>query len=241
MKYGSYRNLFAPVMALVALLVALVAPAAAQDNTGLPVDTITVSGIGQAFGSPDVAYVEVGVDIVDTDVAAAFSQANQTVAAVIEAVKALGVDPNDLRTTNVSLFTEIRYSPETNAESRVYHATNNVRVTVRDVSKAADVITAAVNAGANNIYGLNFSIADPTSLERDARVAAVENARARAQHLAEIMGVTLGNPIIVTERSLVEVPLFRAEAAGLGGGGLPIEQGQLSVSVQVDVTFSISR
>ena len=230
------------LLALVAMLGLAIAPTAAQD---LPTNSITVTGYGQAFGAPDVAYVEVGVDVADKDVNVAFTRANDTMNAVTEALKGLGIAPEDLRTTNISVYSDY-YNPETggNDPEPTYRVNNTLRVTVRDISQASEVISTAVNAGANTVYNLSFGIADTAELEQQARAQAVEDARVRAQNLAELTGVTLGEPIIITEFSGNQLPPipYRADAAamGLGGGGAPVETGQLSVNVQVDITFAIS-
>lgn len=236
------------LLAVVALVTALGAlPAAAQ--TPVPegaVPSVSVSGFGQAFGAPDVAYVEMGVDIVHTDVGEAVTQANATMQTVSSAIAATGVAEEDIRTTNFNVWSDF-YDPATGEQTtnRVYHVQNMVRVTVRDVSQVSSVIESGLSAGANSIFGLNFGIDDPTSLEQDARLEAIENARDRAQRLADAMGVTLGEPIVISETfggGPIQPFAFEAAQAGLGGGGgaPPISGGQLSVSVQVNVTFALA-
>jgi uncharacterized protein YggE len=236
------------LVAVVALVTALgVLPAAAQ--TPVPegaVPSVSVSGFGQSFGAPEVAYVEMGVDIVNTDVGEAVTQAYETMETVSAAIADTGVADEDIRTTNFNVWSDF-YDPATGEQTtnRVYHVQNMVRVTVRDVSQVSSVIEAGLNAGANSIFGLNFGIDDPTSLEQDARLQAIENARDRAQKLADAMGVTLGEPIVISETfgGGAQPFAFDMAQAGLGGGGgaPPISGGQLSVSVQVDVTFALGQ
>jgi uncharacterized protein YggE len=248
-KFTSWKTVGMAGLALLAV-VALVAslgvlPAAAQipvPEGAMP--SVSVSGFGQAFGAPDVAYVEMGVDIVNTDVGAAVTQANETMEAVTDAIVATGVAEEDIRTTNFNVWSDF-YDPATGEQTteRVYHVQNMVRVTVRDVSQVSSVIEAGLNAGANSIFGLNFGIDDPSALEQEARLQAIEDARDRAQKLADAMGVTLGEPVIISETfgGPVQPIPFEAAAVGLGGGGAPpISGGQLSVSVQVNVTFALS-
>jgi hypothetical protein len=245
----SYWKAFGVVgLALLVALVmaAAVLPAAAQ-TPAVPegaVPSVSVSGFGQAFGAPDVAYVEMGVDIVNTDVGAAVTQANETMETVTSAIAATGVAEEDIRTTNFNVWSDF-YDPASGQQTteRVYHVQNMVRVTVRDVSQVSSVIDAGLSAGANSVFGLNFGIDDPTTLEQDARLEAIANARDRAQKLADAMGVTLGEPIVISETFGGGVQPFAFEAAqvGLGGGAgaPPISGGQLSVSVQVNVTFAL--
>lgn len=246
MHYLSRRNLGVGAVVAIALLALATTVLAAPENqmTSYPSNSITVSGVGEAFGSPDVAYVQLGVNFAEANITDAFTRANDTMTQVIEAIKALGIADADIQTSGVNIYPQDIYGPEGGPTGeRTYNVSNTVSVTVRDVSMAAEVINTGIGAGANNVYGLTFGIADTSSLEQEARVQAVEDARQRAQQLADALGLTVGAPIIVTETYGQGVgPFFdRAQAAGLGGGGVPIEQGQLSVNVQVDVTFAIGQ
>jgi uncharacterized protein YggE len=237
------------LLAVVALFITAGGPPLAAQTPIVPgeqpVPSVSVSGFGQAFGAPDVAHIEMGVDIVNNDVGGAVTEANEVMDRIIAAISETGVAEEDIRTTGFNVWSDF-FDPVTGEQTRerVYHVQNIVRVTVRDVSQVAQVIDAGLNAGANSVFGLNFGIDNPTELEQEARLEAIENARDRAQKLADAMGVTLGDPIIVTETfgGPIQPFAFDAAQAGLGGGGAPpISGGQLSVSVQVNVTFAIAQ
>ena len=74
----------------------------------------------------------------------------------------------------------------------VYHVSNQVEVTVRDINQLGDVLDKAVAAGANNIYGVNFSVEDTAKLEADARAKAVADAKSRAESLAQTQWLAVG-------------------------------------------------
>lgn len=235
------KKLF-PILLVVVVMGVLALPAAAQDY---PPNTITVSGVGSASGAPDIARLDVGVDVVDADVATAFNTASDTLSNVINALVEAGIAREDIRTSGINMWVEDRFGMDTGGEQgqRVYHVSQSLNIVVRDISTVGDVITAAVEAGANQIYGLTFSISDTTALEEEARAEAFANAQERAGNLAEVMGVTLGEPVIVIENHGGGFPgpvAFDTAASGLGGGaGVPVEGGQLTVSVQVQVTFAM--
>ncbi len=231
-------------------LVALAAVLALSGAPGAPVaaqspapGTITVRGFGEASGAPDVAYVSLGVDTRNASLSEAMGEANSVMAAVIEAVRSLDIAAEDIQTVDFSVWSDEPMTPEgTPAEgTRYYRVTNVVRITVRDTTLMQDVIDVAVAAGANRIYGVTFGLENPDALERDARVAALENARERAAQIAQAIGVTLGEPTIVVEGdNFNQGVVMEMAARGLGGGG-GIQQGQLSVQVQVQVTFETVR
>lgn len=212
-------------------------------DSGSYANTITVSGRGTASGEPDVVYIELGVEMVQPDLAAAFTEASTAMEAVIQALRDLDIAEEDIQTTGVNVFPEDRFNPENPSAQgeRVYHVRNTVRVTLRDVTQIETVISAGLDAGANTIYNLSFGIEDTQALEQEARAEAVEDARARAQSLAETLGVTVGRPIIISET----FGGFPQQPFGLGGGAVnfdlstPVTPGQLSVSVLVQITFAL--
>lgn len=208
--------------------------------------TITVIGVGSAYGEPNIAYIELGVELVDANLATAFTQTADTMTAVRQALLDLGIQAADLQTSGVSVYPEDRYNPQTGeATERVYRVRNTLRVTARDVSQIEAIINAGVNAGANSIYNLTFGLDNAADLEQTARLDAVTNARTRAEQLASALGVTIGDALIVNEVTLnTQQPL--PYAGGMGGAGfdvastMPVEQGQLGVTAQVQVTFQIN-
>jgi uncharacterized protein len=219
-------------------------PAPADGGT-YPLNTITVVGIGTARGEPDLARVEVGVEVFNANVSEAFAEANTTLENIVNALTELGIAEEDINTSNLSVYNSPRYNPTSGAEERGYTVSNTVRVTVRDVSQIEAVIDAAIGAGATQLYGLSFDIEDRSELEGEARTSAIEDARARAEQYASLIGATLGDVIVVAEGNTGGFqPFFgfdAAQAEGRGGGGAFVQPGQSEVQLQVQVTYSITR
>lgn len=254
---GKGKRLLFTLAALTLALGASVFAASAQEGTpeppapgNFPANTITVTGTGTSAGTPDVANLEVGAEIINSDIAAAFQQANQTIDAVIAAVTEAGVAPEDIRTTGLDIFTDQPFpgpmptdAQSTQATERTYRVSNRIRVIVRDISILESVIDAAVNAGANNIFGLSFGIENRADLESQAREAAMDDARQRAEQLAQLAGAQLGEVIVISENTGGGFGPFNDlyNASVPMGGGATIEPGSLSVSVQLQVTFRIIR
>ncbi len=234
------RNFWIVSIALTALL-ALVLPAAAQENDMNPA-TINVRGSATVMGEPNLASVELGVELVDANLGTAFSSAAVTASAVIEAIRAAGIPEEDIQTSSVNVFPEERYDGRTGeVGERVFRVRYIITVIVRDTTLIEAVINGAVNAGANTIYNLNFGIDDASALEAEARTAAVQNARDKAQQIADALGVTLGAPLRVNEYDGQNNPMPLARGAAMmdSMATMPISTGQLGVTVQVDITFAI--
>jgi len=217
---------------------------AAENGSEPPRRTISVNGIGTASAAPDIAYVNLGVDLKSASPAEAAAENTQRMNGVMAAIKELGVADKDVLTVSYGIFVEQRYDKQGQPTGEIqYRVVNQVRVTVRDLTKVGALLEKAVAAGANNVGGVTFSLADPEALQKGARDKAIANARARAQQLAAGLGVKLGAPQQVSEYG-GEMP--RPLAYGMGDAAVekaaavpPISTGELTVSIQVSVSFAI--
>lgn len=205
--------------------------------------SIVVVGTGSASAAPNVATAQVGVDTQSASPEDATRQNDERMSAVVEALKAAGIAESDIQTAYYSMYAEQRYRPDTGEPTGefTYRVSNSVSVKIRDLSKVGEILSEAVKAGANNISGVYFSIEDTSALEAEARQKAVTDAKARAQSLAQLSGVELGEVVIVSEVIGSPSPIFYERAAiGLGGGGgAPIQPGQLEVNMQIQMSFAI--
>ncbi|MCJ7568082.1 MAG: SIMPL domain-containing protein [Anaerolineales bacterium] len=235
------------------VLVLLVAGCGSANGTGLPEERLTVSvtGYGQAEGTPDLANAQLGVSIVDPDIGKAINEANAAIERITNAVVAQGVSSNDVLTTNYSVWSEEVYDPQTGmptGETR-YRVDINLAITVREVHRMGDLIAVGLGAGATNISGINFTIDDTAALEAVARDNAIADVRDRAEKLAQGLGMTLGNPISVGEGSAgAPGPIYSYGLKGdigMGGGGVGagvpsiISPGQTTIGVQVTVIYEL--
>lgn len=219
---------------------------AAQDNTddGTPTRTIQVTGSGSAFGDPDQATMILGVETINQDVSAAYADVNSRVDSIVQSLISAGLAQEDIQTADLNIFMENRQqmAPPPGAESmpNSFRVMNRVSVIVRDLDNLENIIDTAVNAGANSLFGINFSLSDPAALESEARTEALEQARVRAQEYADALGVTLGDvQMIVEDFGGFVGPA--AEARGMGGGGMTsIQRGQLAVTINVRVTYEMN-
>jgi uncharacterized protein len=233
------------LLALVALLAVACGPASVQgQSVAAPgARTITVIGQGEAFGTPDQAEVQVGVEIFAPTVAQATTENEGIIEAILEALGDLGIAERDIQTTNYSLFAEQRYGDNGPEGIVGYRVSNQVNVTIRDISAVGEVLQATMDAGANSIYGVRFSVADPAELQNEARAAAMADARARGEALAELGSVSLGEIVSISEQ-MGAIPFDM----GMGGGRAFVETaaqpsispGEMAFSVQVQVTYAIN-
>jgi len=249
-----FRAPFVAVSALLALIAAALlggyGSAAAQENPpasgeNTTMRTLSVWAEGTANGSPDIAYAELGVEIRNENIGDALSQANTAMQAVTDALTAFGIETTDIQTTQFNVYQDTQPQPAPGAADQTtppaqYVVTNIVRVTVRDISQVSDVIQTGLDAGANRVYGLTFGLADTDALRSRARQAAAERAGVQAQELAQAFNVQLGEPVRIDESSGGVGPMAAPVAFARGGGGPPINTGELTVTVQLSVTYQIT-
>lgn len=211
-----------------------------------PQPAITVVGEGSAPVQPDIAVANIGVQVANADVKAASSEAQKIMNAVLAAIKEQGIAEEDIQTSGFSIFADFGPAGPTGeqAQTPLYRVSNNINATVRDLDQVPAVLDAAIGAGANNIFGVNFSVDDPSEAASAARAQAIDNAQVKAEDLAQLTGLQLGTVVSVSEiigsrggfygSSSVGV----ASQSGLGGGGGPIAPGQLMINVQLEVSYS---
>jgi uncharacterized protein YggE len=214
----------------------------AQPPAGDPERTIIVPGVGRLTVEPDLATIRLGVAITRPTATEAREAAAAIMTSVIDALVATGIERRDLRTTLVGLSPITDYSPERGPRVTGYQLTNTVEATVRQLPAAGAVIDAALAAGATSLDGLDFRLEDRTGPEAAARRAAVDDARRRADVLAEAAGVRLGPVVGIVEGPRGGVPIPRGGRGPLAmtaEADTPIEAGSQELVVSVVVTFSI--
>lgn len=207
--------------------------------------TITVVGDGTVNIQPDVARANIGVEVINASVEEAATENSRITKQVQAALAEMGIAQEDIQTSNYSVFAE-RYSPDGSPSAEVqYRVTNTVNVLIRDLNRVGEVLDTSITAGANNIYGVEFLLDDPTEARSAARQEAVANAQATAEELAALSGVQLGRLISISEVIASTGGMYNNQfsqfATGLGGGGIdsPIQPGQLRLTMQLQVVYEL--
>jgi uncharacterized protein YggE len=213
----------------------------AASTAGSP--TVSVNGHGSVMVTPDAASVVAGVTITEDTLAGAQQTATDTMTAILDSLAAQGIASEDIQTA--SYYVQVIQSYDENGMPsgiQQFQVSNQVNILIRDLEAVGTTLDAVVAAGANTIFGVNFIVTDPGDAAAEARVLAVEDARTRAQQLADAAGMTLGDLVSISETfGPNPLPFQRA-----GGGGaaaemaVPIEAGQSAVTVDVQVVFELN-
>ncbi len=232
------RSLIIGIVAAACVLGGCAAPSASASSDEVN-RTITGTATGKVEGIPDTLTVTLGVESRAASAQAALAQNSDRSTKVIAALKASGVAPKDVQTTQLSL------NPTFDRQGHVdgYSVSNLVTAKVHDVANAGSVVDAAAAQAGDDIrvQGVVLSIEDTGKLVAAARADAVKRARAQARQLARAADVRLGEVEKITERRpgssvMGAQRLFSADVAA---SQVPIEAGSQELTVDVTVVFGI--
>jgi hypothetical protein len=215
----------------------------ATDPVGPTEHTISVDGTGRVVISPDTADLRLGVSVTAATVKAARTANAVSMTAVIESLKKLGISEKDIQTTTLSLSPVYAY-PQDGSTPKLtgYNLTNAVAVTIRNLELVGDAIDGALAAGATSMDGVSFRVDDQVAAEKQAREAAMAEAKAKAQTLASAAGVSITGVASISETSSpIPYPIYYGNAAGAPTKEVatPVAPGTNEISVSVFVVYVI--
>jgi uncharacterized protein len=199
---------------------------------------ISVVGRGEAQGRPDTATVQIGVETEAASAQAALSQNSTQASAVQAKLKELGVADADIQTSNFNIGSI--YGAD-GRQVTGYRVSNMVTVTVRGLDQTGALLDQVVQAGANQIYGISFSVSDPAAQLAQARQQAMADAKARADTLAQAAGASVGEVLVISENlgGGMPIPMMMAAGAREADMAAPVQPGEQRFSIDVQVTYAL--
>lgn len=202
--------------------------------------TITVIGEGTTSVAPDIASIRGGVTTQGKTAREASEANSKDMQAVIAALKEAGVAERDIQTTRLSIYPQM--DPNKSGKARIvgFQATNQVNVRLHDLTKIAAALDQMIAAGANEISGISFSVADPSKALDTARKDAVVDARRKAEIYAQAAGVRLGRAVQIQEEGTA-VPFQPRSMAmrAAAPSSVPVSPGEEMLRVNVSISFEL--
>jgi uncharacterized protein len=235
-------------LTLALLLAAVAAPVASVSAQTQPVAAISgtrldVVASGEVSRVPDVAHITAGVVTMAPSATAALEQNARQMASVRQALRNAGIADRDIQTSAINLYPDYRQDQRTGSNPQIvgYRASNEVTVKFRDIKATGKILDALVAQGANQINGPMLAIDRPEQALDEARVAALANARTRAELYAKASGKRVGRILSISEAGNVQMmPMMRMRAqAGMVADSTSIDPGQQAVSVTLAVSFEL--
>lgn len=247
------RRRFLWLWAGVALLaaIALVGSAALSPRPSLAAPdqevprTLSLVGQGTMDVRPDRAVVTLGVNIQAPTAGQSYSQASEVMNRIVAGLTQLGVAPEDVQTADLNLYEERRYDPKTGEPGEAFYRTSSqLRITTRDLTKLGKLVDAALEAGANSLQGIQFTVVDTEKYVNEAIDKAVDDAKAKAARVAGRLGVQIGQVRRVTVHTGQSGPVPPPIMFGGGGiaaerSGMPVLSGTVPFQATVEVEFDL--
>lgn len=216
--------------------------AAAEPNT------IAVSGMAEQEVAPDMAYIDVGINVRADDAETARTQEAQIASQIRRALLGLAITDNDLQNTSYYLYQEYKVDRNGVRTADKYVLDSSIKVTVKDLDKLSQVIDNVVEAGATNISNITYALSTQNIIQRQLLATAVENARDKAAVVANAGSRTLGNMLSADINSFDGGTIVAYGANKLrsttnlaeDGVATKLSPGKIELNARVQVVFSLN-
>lgn len=212
-------------------------------------NSISVSGRGEVVGIPDVATFSFNVSADASTVTTAQTQVTEKMDAILAELEKLGIAENDIKTTDYSVYPKYTYEtaicsptycPPGRQIQNGYTANHGVSVKVRDTEQAGAALSVAGDNGATGLSNISFTIDKPEEIVDEARAMAIADAKARAEVLADELGVKLVRVVSFYEDNQDSPEYYVMNAREMDGGvsapkapSLPVGENKTTASVTV--------
>lgn len=209
----------------------------------MPNRLLQVSGTATVYAKPDMATVNLGCSRMAIKVSDAKKACDVAMQRVYQAVRNAGVSADDIQTTTYQIYAvPAQEKPKRPAQWKV---TNQIEIKVRAVDTVSAVMDTAIRNGASNISNVSFGIEKIDELRARARELAVKAARSKAEQLAKLNGVTLGEVMTISDGTSEERPVttlsnVSSDYPQLNGYTTQgLSSGKLAVDAQESISYSI--
>lgn len=201
---------------------------------------ITVTGVSESALANQKASFTAFIESRNAEKQAAATDLSERTESLLGALREFGFTDENLETTHVNVFQEQIYDQSTGRSTPGdWIATGNIEIKLDDVSRTQELTELLVTLDVTNYYGPNFTVGTENIDQTELLIGAYENARNKAEAMAEMRGMRLGKMVSLVEGSSSGSPIMYDRMEGLGGGGMPIEPGTSDVAKSVTVTFEL--
>ena len=220
------------------------------------VNTLNVSGEGEVFATPDTAEFTFSITEEGESASAVKEAVDAKANETIEALKAQGVEDKDIKTVAYELHPKYEWEQERcpmgygcpgKQVQKGFTLTQSILVKARDLDKAGTYLSLVSEKKVTDVSGLTFTIDDEDALKAEARKAAIDDAKKKAEKLAADLGVSLVRIVSFNEnQGYYPVPYMARDMAvayGIGGGAeeakVSVPAGENQISTSVTITYEI--
>ena len=219
--------------------------------------TVTVQGHADVFVSPDICLITFSKETIDMNsVSTAFTENGRVMKEMSTIVSNAGIEDKDVQTTNLVIGPTYRYDHENGRQKKVfegYRVTQDMTIKVRDMTKISSLLDACITAGATEVRNVQFTLENPRKYSEAVRVEALEQALNKATKICEVTGMTLGQPITITENETDGPPsshqpyngMMRMQTMAMDSGGgsgdtTAVAQGEIKLTHTVHIVYEMT-
>jgi len=214
---------------VVAMAAAFVAPVRAET-------LLKVTGEGRMTAAPDMAVISLRVSREGATAAGVTAEMAAAARAVLAALGAQGVAERDVQTSALQLNPRWTRPADGQAPRIVgYEAATGFEVRIRDLDRFGAVLDAVISDGANGFQGVRFALTDPRPMQDGARVAAFDDAMAKARLYAEASGMMVGDIRSIREGTVGPRPMAEGLSMRAMAADVPVAAGELDVVMHVSL------
>jgi len=205
--------------------------------------TLNLSAAGETRIAPDMASIHLGVVSEAKTAAEALSENSARMSRMLAALRAAGIPARDIQTSGLNLNPQQVYAQNEPPRVTGYQASEQVTVLVHELPRLGAAVDATVGAGANQVNGIGFGLADQTAAENAAREQAVRVLQAKAELYARATGYRVLRLVSLSEGVGVEgyrppAPIMAAQARAQA---VPVAPGELTVRVEISGVYELAR
>ncbi len=208
--------------------------------------TIIASGVGEVSLEPDMAYVQLGAQVVSQTANNAQNELSKKMNSIKKVLKDFGIDDKNVRTAyfHVYPYQEMEANGEMSKVEK-YRAEHALEVKFTDIKRLGELIDAASKAGSNRIDQVRFSLQNPEKAQNEALKKAIENAKEKADAMAAAAGKSRGDVLQIADQAAQVQPFYAEQAqfaneAAADAESMAIETGEINVTQRVDVIYQMN-
>lgn len=203
-------------------------------------NTISVTGEGKVMVKPDEAVLSIGVETNDNDAKEAKNQNDAVMAKMIAFLKKSGINAKDYKTERVNLYQRQDYQ----SKKKYYQASQSIQIQIKDLDKYETIMAGLIDAGANQINGIQFKSSEVEKYEAEARKKAVQNAKQKANDYAQALGQQVGKAISVFENNTQTIlpRVYQMKTAAYAEDASAMEtvaEGEIEISANINIAFEL--
>lgn len=243
MKFPEEPNMPNLIFILIATFLFAVQSVGAQQLQS-PQDHISVVGAGEIEGEPDQAILNISISAQESTLVEAKKIADLRYTKVLTQIKDAGIEDKDIKATRINAQPQYEWG----SSKRVYKGekvSRSLRVTINDLDKVSELMQSIVDSGVSTIDSMTTGFQNPQALQQQALGLAADDAKAKAEFLANRLGRKLGQAYLITEQNYStpinqpNIPMMRSSAA-LESNQAPEEMfGTQTIKATVNVTFNL--